>query len=205
MEWMEALSWGPHALQATVVTIMGLGLAATCGLRAFLPLLVINLLALTGFVELGDGYGFMEHWTATIAFSTATIAEVAADKFPGFDHAMDAAGTIIRPTAAAVAASSMIAHFDPLAGVVLGMIGGAAVAAGVQVAKAKVRVATTTVTGGLGNWVVSLGEDVVTVSGAAVAVLAPVLFIGAAAALVGAIAVFIGWRRQRRMVAAHAA
>lgn len=202
MELMEAVSWGPHAMQATVVTVMGLGLAATCGLRAFLPLLVINLLALTGFVELGEGYAFMAHWTATLAFATATIAEFAADKFPGFDHTMDAAGTVLRPTAAAVAASSMIAHFDPLAGVILGLIGGAAVAAGVQLAKAKVRVATTAVTGGLGNWVVSLVEDAVTVTSVTIAVLAPFLFIGAAAALLGAITVFIGWRRQRRVVAA---
>jgi hypothetical protein len=200
MEATELLAYGPYALDVTVTTIMGLGLAATCGLRAFLPLLVINLLAMTGYADLGESYAFMAGWPATVVFGTATVLEIAGDKFPGVDHAMDAIGVFIRPTAAAVAASSMIARFDPLAGIALGLIAGATAAAGVQVVKAKARLITSAFTAGMGNWAVSLGEDAVVVSGVSLAVLAPAL-LGAIGLFFTAIVAFVLYRRHERKLA----
>jgi hypothetical protein len=201
MDLQTALAWAPTLGHAGVTAIMGLGLAATCGLRAFLPLLAVNVLALTGMVELDGPFVFMGTWQATLMFGLATIAELSADKFPGVDHFMDAFGTVARPTAAAVAASSMVAWYDPLAAVALGLIGGATVAGGVQLVKAKVRLATSALTAGTGNWAVSLTEDAAAIGTIALAVAAPLLFGAVASTALALVAILFAMRHQRKELA----
>lgn len=146
-------------IQIIFALLMGFSLAATCGLRAFLPLLIISLGAKAGFIDLSTSFGWMESWPAIIVFGTATVLEILADKVPAVDHVLDAAGMIVRPIAGAVAASSLIQGMNPLMTLVVGIIVGATIAGIVNAIKGTARGISTAVTGGVANPVVSVAED----------------------------------------------
>lgn len=173
---------------------MGLALATTCGLRAFLPLLVISILGALGKVELGAGFAWMASPAAIACFSTAVIAEIVADKVPAVDHALDVAGMVVKPTAAAVAAASMVTGFDPMLALVLGLITGGVAAETVHIAKAKARVLSSAFTGTIANPVLSTAEDVLAIAGVTLSVLVPVLGL----LLFATLASLILWRFYRR-------
>ena len=71
----------------TLVTglCMGLALAATCGLRAFLPLFVVSLLSHLGHIELSDGFEWMSSTSAVAGLGAAVLLELLADKIPVVD------------------------------------------------------------------------------------------------------------------------
>jgi hypothetical protein len=198
---LSALSiLGPDVATHAATVVMGVALAATCGIRAFLPLLVVNLLAMTGKVELGESFQFLATWPATLLFGTATVAELAGDKFPGVDHLLDVFGALIRPAAATVVAASVVTHWDPLTACAFGMIGGGMSAGVVFAAKAQVRMLSTALTGGMANAVISVIEDGVAVVALILAVLAPLIL---SAVVLGVLAVVAAWamaRSQRRLV-----
>lgn len=179
---------------------MGLALAATCGIRAFLPLLVISVLAALGKVELGEGFEWMASLPALVCFATAVVAEVVADKVPVVDHALDAAGVVIKPVAAAVVSASMVVGMDPLLALTMGLISGGVVAEGVHLVKAKARVLSSALTGTLGNPVLSVLEDLLAVAGVVMSVLVPVLGL-----VVFAVLCIWVLRRVRRMSSVEAA
>jgi len=192
---------GPEVASHAMTIAMGVALAATCGIRAFLPLLVVNLLAMTGRVELGDSFQFLATWPATLLFGTATVAELAGDKFPGVDHLLDVFGAVIRPAAATLVAASLITTWDPLTACAFGMIGGGMSAGVTFAAKAQLRLLSTATTGGLANAVISVVEDGLAVAAVIVAVLAPLIL---AAVALGGLFLVAAWtmaRRQRRLLA----
>ena len=83
----------------------------------------------------------------------------------------------------------------------LGLIGGATVAGGVQLVKAKVRLATSALTAGTGNWAVSLTEDAAAVGTIALAVAAPLLFGAVASTALALVAILFAMRHQRKELA----
>ncbi len=72
--------------EALVGVAVGIGLSAACGFRVFVPLLVLNLASLTGHLHLGPGFEWMGSAHATVAFGTATLAEILAYYIPWLDH-----------------------------------------------------------------------------------------------------------------------
>jgi hypothetical protein len=180
---------------------MGFALAATVGLRTFLPLLAAGLLARFGYVDLGHSFEWMSRTPALIVFGSAVIFEVLADKVPGLDHAMHAVESFVKPVAGTIVAASMFTNIDPMTAVVLGLVGGGTIAGAVHVAKGTTRVASTALTGGLGNPILSIFDDVLAVGGIILAFLAPII----AAVIVIVLAIGIArllMKRRRRDLAA---
>jgi hypothetical protein len=173
--------------------ILGLSLAATCGLRAFLPLLCIGAAGAMGKVELADAFQWMASPAALACFGSAVVLEVSGDKIPAVDHVLDSLGVVVKPLAAAVAAASMIQEFDPLLALTLGLIGGGAVAEVVHLAKAKTRLLSTAFTGTLANPFLSVGEDLAALAAVVLAFLVPGLVLLAIVAV--AVWTIRRWRR----------
>ena len=165
---------GDAALFATQLA-MGFGLAATVGLRTFLPLLAAGLLARFGYVNLGDSFEWMAKTPALIVFGSAVVFEVLADKVPGLDHALHLVESFVKPVAGTLIAASLFTNLDPMMAVVLGLIGGGTIAGAVHIAKGTTRAASTAITGGLGNPVLSLFDDFAAIAGIVLAVLAPII------------------------------
>lgn len=174
---------------------LGLGLAASAGLKTFVPLLVLAVAArfdLFG-VELSGPFAWLGSGAALAALSIATLAELAADKIPVIDHGLSLVGTLTRPAAGALAAAAAFSSLDPAAAAIAGLIVGAPTALAVHSAQAMTRVASTATTGGLANPAVSLAEDVAAFGGAVLALAAPLL-VPLALALFGVLA----WRLLAR-------
>ena len=163
----------------------GIALAATAGMRAFLPLLVLGLAARLGRFEISEGYQWLASTPALITFGIAVVAETLADKIPVADHALDTVQTIVKPAVGTMVAAAMFVQLSPFHATLLGLAVGGTVATGVHLVKAKVRVLSSLTTGTVLNPILSFVEDVVSTVIAAVAVLAPFLALLFIAALFG--------------------
>jgi len=154
---------------------LAIALAACAGVRAWLPLLLAGGLARSGFLELGDSFSFLGSDKALVLFGLATVLEIAADKVPALDHALDALSTVVRPAAGALLAASVIGRFaDPLTALALGVAVGAPAALVPHAAKSTLRAVSSTLTAGLANPVISVIEDVLAVVMFVLAVLVPI-------------------------------
>jgi len=178
---------------------MAIALAASAGLRAWLPLLLAGSLARLGVLDLGPSYQVLASNEALVLFGVATAIELIGDKIPAVDHALDLIGTLLRPLAGALLAAAVLGTVtDPLTSVVLGTAVGAPSALVPHAAKSAVRAASTTMTGGLANPVLSLIEDAISLATFLLAVLVPLLVV----ALLG-LTLYLAsrWLRHRRATA----
>lgn len=174
--------------------LLGIGLAASCGLRTFLPLLLVSLAArfhLFGFEPNGH-LAWLGSLPAMAALLVATVAEFVGDKIPMVDHGLALAGTVTRPAAGALAAASAFHMADPGTAALAGLIIGAPTAFAFHTAQAGTRVASTATTAGLGNPVVSLVEDGLATGTVLLSLAFPWLV-----PIVAALVLFLVWRLVR--------
>lgn len=155
---------------------LAIALAACAGLRAWLPLLLTGLAARFDYLELGESFQFLEGDKALLLFGVASVIELLGDKIPALDHALDAAGTLLRPAAGALLAASVLWKVsDPLLALALGLAVGAPAAIVPHAAKSVTRTLSSAFTGGLANPVLSLIEDAAAIGLFVLALLLPLL------------------------------
>src|SRR5690606_27856845 len=185
----ELLTWVSTVCLAVV-------LAASAGLRAWLPLLITALLARFELLRLGESFEFLASTPALVLFSLATAIEIVGDKIPAVDHVLDLLSTVVRPAAGALLAAAVMWKIDdPLVASVLGLVVGAPTAFAPHAAKSTVRATSTVTTGGLANPVLSTGEDL---ASAGLALLGVVLPIFALLLLLAALG-YVLWRTRRKI------
>ena len=177
---------------ALLAVVTGITLAAACGLRAFLPLLAVGFAARFGLIRLGSAFDWLAGNPALIALGVATVIEIAADKIPIVDHALDVAGTLLRPAAAVIAVLGVAPHLPAGLAALLALAAGAG-ALGVHAVKAKARIGSTALTLGHLNPLLSFAEDGTVILVVAAAVLVPIF----ALAVMATILVVL-WRRRTR-------
>lgn len=170
------------------------GLAAATGLNAYLPLLIVGLLArYTQLIALKAPWSALTHPLVLVLLAVLLAIEVTVDKIPAVDTINDVIQTVFRPAAGAIlfaANGNVISNLSP----VLAMICGLLIAGGVHTAKSVARPAVTAGTLGTANPVVSLVEDVVSGATTFIAVVAPAVL----AALVLLVIFWILRRRRRK-------
>jgi hypothetical protein len=179
----------------TVIEVLSaFGLSAATGLNAYLPLLIVGLLArFTDLITLKAPWNALENTWVLAILAILLIIETIVDKIPAADTLNDAIQTFIRPAAGAIlfaAGSNVISDISP----VLAMICGILVAGSVHAAKATARPVITAATGGLGNPVISVVEDVVSGVSAFISIVLPVL---AALVILTILCLFLWWRTRR--------
>lgn len=175
-------------MEALLNVLSALGLSSAAGLNAYLPLLIVGLLArFTDLVQLRPPWDALSSWWAIGILGVLLVIEIVADKVPAVDTVNDVVNTVIRPAAGAIlfaANSGTLGEFHP----VLALICGLVVAGGVHAVKATARPFITAGTGGMGNWLVSTIEDVISFVTSLLAILVPIviafLIIGVLAYLV---------------------
>ncbi len=173
--------------------VIGVGLAAACGFRVFVPPLVLSVAALSGQLHLAHGFEWMGTWPALTAFAVATALEIAAYYFPWLDNLLDTAATPIAVVAGIVMAASCISDVSPLLKWTLAIIAGGGAAGIVQLLTVKTRALSSLFTGGLANWVVSTLEAAFSTLLSVLVVLIPLL----AFALLLTFLAFATWRITR--------
>jgi hypothetical protein len=174
------------------------GLSASAGLNAYIPLLLVGLLArYTNMINLSQPWDTLAHPGIILLLCGLVIIEMLADKIPAVNHVNDLIQTLIRPTAGAIAfaaSANVITEISP----VLAMAAGLLVAGTVHVAKAgALRPAVTATTGGAGNIPVSIAEDIVSTVVSFLAIALPVL-IGTLMIVLAAFILYWLYRRTNR-------
>jgi hypothetical protein len=141
---------------------LGISLAASAGLRAFLPLLVTALGARFEWLPggLSQSLSWLAETPALVALSIAVVIEVLADKVPALDHLLDTIQIPVRTAAGMLAFVAVVAPSSPgWVTALLSLVAGGA-ALSVHATKSFVRIGSTTATAGVANPVLSLFEDI---------------------------------------------
>jgi len=175
---------------------IGIGLAAACGFRVFVPLLVVSIAAHTGHLTLASSFQWMGSDGALVTFACATAVEIAGYYIPWVDHLLDTLATPAAIVAGAVVSASVFTNMDPFLRWTLAVIAGSTAAGLVQGGTVITRAASTATTGGLGNPLVATLE--LFLAGAVSIFLIMLPYIGLA--LVAITLIFIGrkvWKRFR--------
>jgi hypothetical protein len=172
---------------------VGIGLSAACGFRVFVPLLVMNLAALTGHLHLAPGFEWIGSYYATVAFATATIIEVLAYYIPWLDHILDLIASPAAIIAGTIVTASMVMEMSPFLKWTLAIIAGGGAAAIVQGTTVALRTKSSALTAGIGNPLVATGELAGSVVTALLAVIVPILCL----ILVASLCIFVTWKIGR--------
>lgn len=168
-----------------LATLTGLGLSAAAGLNAYIPFLIVALVArFTDFVTLPAELSWIASpWAIAIA-AILCFADFFIDKVPALDSINDAISTVIRPAtgglifAASTAAEDFEEHSalmtqNPWIGIVLGVV----VALTVHGGKTISRPVLNTATGGLAAPVASGAEEGFSLVMSLTAIFIPILVI----------------------------
>jgi hypothetical protein len=174
------------------------GLSASAGLNAYIPLLLVGLLArYTNLIHLNAPWDTLSNPWIVLMLCILVIIEMLADKIPAVNHLNDLVQTLIRPAAGAIAfaaSANVVTNVSPVLALACGLL----VAGTVHVAKAgAVRPMVTATTGGVGNIPVSIAEDVVSTLLSFLAIALPIL-VGTLLIVLAAFLIYWLYRRSNR-------
>ena len=190
-------------MEALFGIMAAFGLSASAGLNAYIPLLVVGVVAhYTDWITLSKPYDLLANPWILILISFLLIVEMLADKIPAVNHINDIIQTIFRPAAGAIlfaASAHVIADVHPILALACGLLIGGSVHV---VKSAAVRPAVTATTGGAGNIPVSIIEDVIATITSVLAVVLPAL-VGVFLLLIIALVAWWFWRRAKKRRSAY--
>jgi hypothetical protein len=161
-------------------TLLGIfsafGLSASAGLNAYIPLLVVALMAkFTNWIHLEAPWDALTSWWIIGLLSILLLIEFFVDKIPVVHHVNDAIQTFVRPAAGAVvfaANTNVVSGINPVAALALGLI----VAGGVHATKsAVIRPVVGVASGGSANVPVSMAEDATSTAVSIASIVAPLI------------------------------
>ena len=167
------------------------GLSASAGLNAYIPLLIVALLAkFTNLIHLNSPWDALTSWWIIGLLVLLSVVEFFADKVPAINHVNDVIQSFIRPAAGAIlfaASAKVVSDVHPVLSAGLGLF----VAGSVHTVKAAaVRPAVTATTGGVGNVPVSILEDLIATGLSILAVVVPIFI----ACILVLITAWLVWR-----------
>lgn len=171
------------------------GLSASAGLNAYIPLLVVGVIAhYTDWISLNSPWDLLANPWILILLGILVIIEMLADKVPAVNHINDAIQTVVRPAAGAIAfaaSAKVVTDINP----VLALAAGLLIAGGVHAVKsAAVRPAVTATTGGAANVPVSIAEDIVSTVVSVLSIVIPII-VGVLLVIFLAFVIWWLWRR----------
>jgi Domain of unknown function (DUF4126) len=153
------------------------GLSWASGLRLYLTVFIVGMLAKFGYIPLPDSLSIL---TNTIVLSVAgvlALIEFLADKIPYVDSAWDSIQTFIRIPAGALLAMGAINSADPVVATVAALLGGS-LAGATHATKAGSRALINTSPEPVSNIATSFGEEGLLLGGGWLALMHPAVFIG---------------------------
>src|SRR6266542_1799222 len=180
--WRGCTRDGPPGRRRRITmlaTLTGLGLSAAAGLNAYIPLLLVGVVARwTDAVALPPDFAWIQNRWVLAAVAVLLLAEVVLDKVAVVDHLNDLVQTFVRPAVGGV------------------IFAATAVAGLVHAGKASARPVINVTTFGIATPLVSAAEDGVSLGMSLLALFAPVLVL--VGLLLLAVAMVLALRRLRR-------
>jgi hypothetical protein len=192
MAFMD-ISW----TEALLSLAIGIGLAAATGMRVFVPLLVLGVAARLEWLPLSAGFQWLSSWPAIIALAVAAVLEIGAYYIPLIDNFLDLLAGPLAVMAGIVTTAAVITDLPPLVRWSVAIVAGGGTAGVVQTVMSVVRLKSTTLTAGFGNFIVSTFELVASFAASLIAILAPVIAIFV---VIGILVLFLALTRNRASV-----
>lgn len=184
--------------------LTGLGLSTAAGLNAYIPMLMLGVLArFTDVVHLPHTWAWLENGWVIGIVAVLLLVEIVADKVPALDSVNDTIQTFVRPASGGIVfgsgtAAQTAAVADPgefaKSGQWIPVVIGVVIALVVHLVKTSVRPAANVATAGVAAPVLSTIEDATSFGLVFVALLIPVLVLVFLIALI-----WVGWRLWGRV------
>ena len=154
------------------------GLSASAGLNAYIPLLIVALLArFTNLLTLKAPWDALSSWWIIAILLVLSIIEFFADKFPAVNHINDVIQSFIRPAAGAVvfaANAKILTDISPVLSLACGLL----IAGGVHAVKSiAIRPVVTASTAGAANVPVSIMEDFISTVVSFLSIIVPIFIV----------------------------
>ena len=164
--------------------LTGTGLAAAAGLNAYIPLLLMGIAGRIDWIQLPNGWLWLENEWVMVILGVLFIIEIVADKVPAVDSVNDWIQTAVRPASGGIVfaggiGTSTVAVDDPgnffSSGAWIPVVIGIVLALLMSLAKSAVRPVANIATGGAAAPALSTAEDGASVVLVVLAIVAPVL------------------------------
>lgn len=162
-------------IQAVTAAALGIALAACCGFRVFLPMLVAGLVSRFELFHFSESFHWLSTTPALICLGAATLLEMTAYYIPFVDNLLD---TIAAPSAAiagTLLATSVIPIENEWMKWIIGIVAGGGGAGLISSGTGLLRLLSSKTTLGTGNAVVATGENTAALGGALLSFLVPVV------------------------------
>ena len=153
------------------------GLSWASGLRLYLTVFAVGLLAKFGYITLPDSLSILTNTVVLSVAGVLCVIEFLADKVPYIDSAWDSIQTFIRIPAGALLAMGAINSSDPAIATITALLGGS-LAGATHATKAGSRALINTSPEPISNLTASLTEESVLLTGGWLVFAHPALFIG---------------------------
>jgi hypothetical protein len=190
-------------MDAVLAVLVGIGLSASCGFRVFVPFFVSSAAALSGYLDVAESFDWLGTWTAFSAFAIATLVEILAYYIPWLDNLLDALTSPLAVIAGTLLFAASVTAIDPFLKWTLAVIAGGGSAALVQGGTVLTRIASTTTTGGLANFVITTLESLAGVVFSMLSIVVPLVAIILIVVACGCM-YYLGRRVLRQLVATRA-
>ena len=177
-----------------VSACLGVGLAACCGFRVFVPMLIASIATKLHIISPMDGLEWISTTPALLLLGVATLIELGAYYIPWLDNVLDTLATPIAVVAGTLLSTSFLKIESPILDWGLGLILGGGSAGLIQAGTSLLRLGSTATTGGLGNPVVATTENVASFGFSILTVLLPLF----AVVLIMLVLLFIATQLARR-------
>ncbi len=154
---------------------IGIGLSAAVGFRVFIPFLIVSIAAYTGQLNLSTYFSWIGTLPALVAFSVATVVEIAAYYVPWLDNVLDTIEHPLAILAGIILSGSVISDISPFLKWAFAIIAGGGIAGTIQVATSLTRLKSSAVTGSIANPVLSSVEAGTSIALSLLAIFIPIV------------------------------
>jgi len=162
-------------VQTISAAALGIALAACCGFRIFVPMLIAGLASKFHLFHFADSFSWLSSTPALIALGAATLFEIAGYYIPFIDNILDTIAAPLAAVAGTLLATSVIPVENEWMKWIIGIIAGGGGAGLIASGTGLLRLLSSKTTLGTGNNVVATGENAAAVGGSLLSFLIPLI------------------------------
>lgn len=162
-------------IQTITATALGIALAACCGFRVFVPMLVAGLASRFNLFHFADSFSWLSSTPALIALGAATLIEIGGYYVPFIDNILDTIAAPMAAIAGTLLATSVIPVENEWMKWIIGIVAGGGGAGLISSGTGLLRLFSSKATLGTGNAVVSTGENAAAVTGSVLSFVMPLI------------------------------
>lgn len=160
-------------LEVLVGICVGISLAASCGLRVFVPLFIVSIAVRFFGFPVNEHFAWVGSWLAVVILGTATIAELLAYYIPLVDNTLDMINVPLTLIAGTVMMCGVLPELHPCLKWGIAVVLGGGAASMSKLVMSIIRGVSTSMTSGFANHIVATCENVCAVMFSIFSILIP--------------------------------